>query len=356
MIQNRVNSIKRIFEGIGPDSTTQYTNQEIVDLLQSIQKTMLAGIYEKTHAEHMREKDLMQHISSLAEEYGLKETELYKRFEGNMKDLGYTIVSFIKGMKGEQIAKNALKVLSYDKDVKIFYNVALEDEDMQAEYDAIVLAPYGMFVVEVKNWGSEMCIDENGILRRKDKDIQYDLAGRMSIKEALLRKYLGAAFPNTYHGMVLFPNENVKLQDEFKFIPVCCGGGISYKIRNFNQGEELTAEQIEKIAGLILSNHKEQKGLCKVRCDEIIEDYAVLMATIEAISDGSYTRMEELENVKKGDIEVARNHKDRIIVTRQADDKEEHKNQRIKEYIATVVEMVIMLGVGVVASKKINSK
>jgi hypothetical protein len=75
MNQNRVNSIKKIFEGVGPDSTTLYTNQEQVNKLKDIEKTMLTGVYEKTHAEYMREKDLMMHFSTLAAEYGLKETE-----------------------------------------------------------------------------------------------------------------------------------------------------------------------------------------------------------------------------------------------------------------------------------------
>lgn len=238
MNKDRVNSIRKAFEGVGPDSTSLYTNQEIVDLLQEIQKTMIAGVYEQTHAEYMREKDLMIHFSTLAAEYGLKETEAYKRFERNMNDLGYTIGSFIKGMKGERIARRALKLISFDKNVKILYNVALEDEDVQAEYDAIVITPYGIFVVEVKNWGAEMHIDENGILKRNDQDIKYDLPGRMSVKEGLLREYLGDIFPNKYQGIVLFSNENAKVQDDYKQMPVCYGGGIVYSIRSFNKGRK----------------------------------------------------------------------------------------------------------------------
>lgn len=156
----------------------------------------------------------MFHFSTLAAEYGLKETETYKRFESNMNDLGFTIGSFIKGMKGERIAKRALKLISFDKNVKILYNIALEDEDVQAEYDAIVITPYGIFVVEVKNWGAEMHIDENGILWRNDQNIKYDLPGRMSAKEGLLREYLGDIFPDKYQGMVLFSNENTERRSQ----------------------------------------------------------------------------------------------------------------------------------------------
>ena len=110
MNEIRVNNIKKVFEGIVPEVTKEYTNQEIIDLLQNIQKTMIAGVYEQTHAEYMKERDLMIHFSSLAEEYGLKETATYKRFESNMADLGYTIGSFIKGMKGERIARKGFVI------------------------------------------------------------------------------------------------------------------------------------------------------------------------------------------------------------------------------------------------------
>lgn len=111
MNKNRVLNIKKTFDGVGPVKDKEYTNQEIVDLLVEIQKTMMTGVYEKTHAEFMKERDLMRHFATLATEYGLHETDTYKRFETNMSELGFTIGSFIKGMNGERIAKRALKLL-----------------------------------------------------------------------------------------------------------------------------------------------------------------------------------------------------------------------------------------------------
>lgn len=357
MNEIRENSIKELFEGVGPDSTTLYTNQEIVDLLMELQKTMISGVYEKTHAEYMREKDLMVHFATLAAEYGLKETETYKRFESNMNDLGYTIGSFIKGMKGEKIARRALKLISFDKNVKILYNIALEDEDAQAEYDAIVIAPYGLFVVEVKNWGSEMHIDENGILRRNDQDIKYDLPGRMSVKEGLLREYLGDIFPDKYQGIVLFSNENAKVQDDYKQMPVCYGGGIVYSIRSFNKGEEiLTASQINEIAEKITSNHKEQRALCKVNCEEIVEDYASLMAAIEEAAEGTYSSVEELKNIEQKVDEEVQGAMDKDIKIPEFLTKEgAAKDQKILNIVGGAAGLLVAFGLGI-AAKTIVSR
>jgi len=357
MNQSRINSIKKTFEGVGPVKGMEYTNQEIVDLLMGVQKTMFTGVYEKTHAEFMKERDLLMHFSSLAEEYGLKETETYQRFEKNMSDLGYTIGSFIKGMKGEKIAKRALKLISYDKDVKILYNIALEDEDAQAEYDAIVITPYGLFVVEVKNWGAEMHIDENGILQRIDQDIKYDLPGRMSIKEGLLKEYVGDLFPDKYQGIVLFSNENAKVQDDYKKMPICYGGGIVYTIRDYkSNGNVLTSEQISVIEKRIVSSHKEQKAPCKVNCEELIDDYATLMAAIEEAAEGSLDSVAELANPQQQITkEVEKNVKQ--VVEKKVANKAVASGEKMVSNTAGSIALgfLVVFGVGVAVAKAFGS-
>lgn len=309
MNTNRMSQITESLNGLGTKQNTMYTNQEIIDRLTELQGAMAKGVFEKTHAENLRDRDIMIHFEALAKEYGLDESDTYIRFRTNMGELGYTIGSFIKGMNGERIAKRALKLLSYDKGIRILYNVQLEDEDAQAEYDAIVITPYGMFVVEVKNWGAYMTISPNGLLTRNDDSgIVYDLPGRMSVKEALLREYLQELFPKNYHNMLLLSNERAHVQDNYHQISISCGGGISYEIKSYGKsGNILTEEQVTKIADTILANHKEQRALCSVKCEEIIADYAKLMVQIEAASNGtaediSDTQTSVLEEVFKANV------------------------------------------------------
>lgn len=296
---NRKRQIIKSLNGLGTQQNTMYTNQEIVDHLTELQGAMARGVFEKTHAENLRDRDIMIHFEALAKEYGLSKTDTYLRFKYNMSELGYTIGSFIKGMNGERIARRALKLLSYDNGIRILYNVQLEDEDAQAEYDAIVITPYGMFVVEVKNWGASTTISSNGLLTRNDDSgIVYDIPGRMSVKEALLREHLQELFPKNYHNMLLLSNERAQVQDNYHQISISCGGGISYEIKSYGKnGNTLTEEQVVKIADTILANHKEQRALCSVKCEEIIADYAELMVQIEAASN---EMVEELNEPQKG--------------------------------------------------------
>lgn len=295
MRNERTAEIKATLTGLGTVESELYTNKEIVDKLVELQAALSKGVFEKTHAEHMRERDILIHFEALAKEYGLEESETFLRFKNNMNELGYTIGTFIKGMNGERIARRALKLLSFEKNVRILYNVELEDDDAQAEYDAIVVAPYGLFVVEVKNWGASMIISENGLLQNEGGNgVVYDLPGRMSVKEALLRTYLGEMFPDKYTGMLLLSNERARLVDEYKKIPVSFGGGISYEIKSFSKdGCFLSEKQINAIANKILEYHKEQRAPSPVHCEEIIEDYANLMSQIEVLASGEQIEDDE---------------------------------------------------------------
>lgn len=154
MNNERIELIKKGLSGLGTQAGELYTNQEIVDSLIELQGALAKGVFEKTHAENLRDRDILIHFEALTKEYGIDQTEVFLRFKKNMGKLGYTVGSFIKGMKGEKIARRALKLLSFDKGISVLYNVQLNDNDAEAEYDAIVIAPYGLFVVEVKNWSS----------------------------------------------------------------------------------------------------------------------------------------------------------------------------------------------------------
>lgn len=172
-MNDRTEQIIASLQGLGTSPYRLYTNQEVIDHLKELQAAMARGVFEKTHAENLRDKDIMLHFKTLAEEYGLAQTDTYCRFETNMRELSYTIGTYIKGMCGERMARKSLKLLSLDKNIRILYNVQLEDEDVQAEYDAIVVAPYGLFVVEVKNWDGDITITPSGLLTKDEGKITY---------------------------------------------------------------------------------------------------------------------------------------------------------------------------------------
>lgn len=71
----------------------------------------------------------------------------------------YSIIK--SGLTGEQRATNVLNDLP--NEYTILQNVSLQKDDRRTELDNLVLSPYGIFIVEVKN--------HNGVIEGKKEDI-----------------------------------------------------------------------------------------------------------------------------------------------------------------------------------------
>ena len=286
MNTSRINQIKESLAGLGTTPEQGYSNKEIISRLIELESALLAGVYEKNHAENMRPQDLTKHFATLAEEFGLDKSSTYKRFTTNMSELDLAVKTFIGGQKGEQLARGSLRPLTFEQNVKILYNIALETEEMKTEYDAIVIAPYGMFVVEVKNWNGDVTLTKDGFLTRNNGAICTNLAARMLVKESLLRECLGDLFPENYHGILLFPENKTRLRDEYHRLPIGYGASITNSVRSCaSPNVKMAPDQIEAIIAKITSHHTEQLTYCTVKCNEIIEDFATLMAQMESASN-----------------------------------------------------------------------
>lgn len=282
MKEMRINQIKASMKGLGTEANGMYTNDEIIAKLTDIQAAMADGIRSVRSAEQFHPKDVMPHFEALASEYGVKDTPEYDRLAHNMSYLGFTIASFKKGRTGEQKAMRALRVMTFDDGVEILQNIGLRDETSETEIDAVVITPYGVFMIEVKNFSGDCIITERGILKRADgSGAAYDLGGKMLDKEFLLRSCLGDLAKVPYHGILLFADDNAKLQDRYGQIPVSYCNTVNEDIRSFNHGEMLTEDQITEIRNRLLANNTCRLFPCKVNCEQIIDDYAVLMTSIE---------------------------------------------------------------------------
>lgn len=275
--------IRATLEGLGTEQDVLYTNDEIIENLDELQRALASGLFAATHVECARAKDIMAGIEKLAVERGLDTTPEFQRLNSNMGYLGYTIASLIKGRTGERNTMKALQLLALDKNVRILYNIAIQDGEAQTEYDAIILAPYGVFAVEVKNYNESMRITESGMLEKQENpDLQYNLGGRMNCKEYLLRKVLGDRLPAAqYHGLLLYANEYSRLTDDYKRIRICYRNTIVQDIQAFDTGVTLfTQDQISEMEQLLVQVHTPKRYACRVNCEAIKEDFTYLMEQI----------------------------------------------------------------------------
>ena len=228
----------------------------------------------------MKDRDIITWIEEFAKESGFDKTREFERLKLNISKLGYEIASLSKGFKGEEYCKKSLSILSLDPRVEILYNTQLRFGDVYGEYDAIVIAPYGLFVIEVKNWkATKLTITDKGILKSNDgNQVTYDLDTRMCEKEALLKRCLFDTKIKKYQSLLLLSNMWTEVNDEYQKIPVICGDNISKAIMAYDNGKNVFSDRkIRAIAKSLKMDHQEQTGFCQVRCEEIKEDFSTLI-------------------------------------------------------------------------------
>ena len=163
-MNDRVTEIREALAGLGAEKGRSYPTKELCERYEELQSALARGVFEKTHAENMRDKDVRNHFRTLSETYGLLESPCFSRLDSNLQTLGYAIGSFKRGASGERECQRVLRTFIYDPDVKVLCNIALEGEVGKTEYDAIVIAPYGLFIIEVKKWEGPISIT---LLRQK---------------------------------------------------------------------------------------------------------------------------------------------------------------------------------------------
>lgn len=287
MKENRIAEIRNRLMNHGPVAGECYTNPEIIDHLVDLQEAMAREVFALGHAEHFAARDIMIHFGALAEEYGLTGSDEYRRLAVNMKTLGYTIGSLKKGATGEKRTREGLRVMNYDPQVRILYNITLQDDGSKTEYDAIVITTYGIFVVEAKNFRGTAHITEKGMLQRADDAAAtYNLGERMNNKEYLLKSCLGDLAGVPYQGLLLYVDESADIVDDYKQIPIIYCNTVATTIRSYNHGEQaISPEDVLEIERRLQAHHTESRYPCRVDCEQIIADFARLISAIEEKAD-----------------------------------------------------------------------
>lgn len=273
---------KIYLEQKAPKADGLYNNEELechlVDFQAAISQVMLSsGIAEK-----ITPRDITSLLERLARENGVEEDETFQRLRVEMQDLGFQIGSLKKGAKGERRTREGLRNLEFSPDVKILYNVTLDDGTDRTEYDAIVLTPYGIFVIEAKNFSGDARITEKGILLRDDDRFSaYNLGEKMNRKEFLLRSCMGKLSRVPYHALLLYVNEQADIEDNYHQIPITFCNTVAATIRQFDHGDELiTPDELMYIESEILSHQIDARYPCSVDCQQIINDLTDILRKI----------------------------------------------------------------------------
>lgn len=232
-----------------------YTNEEILERLKSLEGLLLERVFETSYSESLRTYDLIDHLRSKAHDLGLEGKGAYTALIRDLERLSSTIGGLINGKRGELLAAKSLKCLRGDS--LLLSNIALPNGGSFEEYDQVLIARSGVYVIEAKNYRNDVVIDDGGILRCGLRS--YNVGERMREKmhalwDAIQFSSDGCMSEEDVHGMLLFVNNEASVTDLFHRVPVMRCGQIVYSIEDASRcDEKLSWEDMVRIKSVLLA-------------------------------------------------------------------------------------------------------
>lgn len=220
-----------------------YTHDQLLDGMKGFERAALKEVFRDGYSESLRTYDLAAHFRDMASKYALCDTEVYGRLSLGLHRLSREISSLVNGARGERYMARALGWLKCENEVLL--NVELEHEGERCEYDAIVITPSGIDIVESKFFNYHAEIDSDGFFhdRARSRERSYNVGEKMRAKEHVLFSVIEAASPGAVprscvRSVLFVANNNAVVEDRFRLVDVCNSGQICPLIEG-RKGEPL---------------------------------------------------------------------------------------------------------------------
>lgn len=231
-----------------------YTHDQLLDGMKGFERAALREVFRDEYSESLRAYDLSAHFRDMASRYALCDTEVYGRLSWGLHRLSREISSLVNGARGERYMARALGWLKCENEVLL--NVELEHEGERCEYDAIVITPSGIDIVESKFFSYHAEIDSDGFFhdRARSRERSYNVGEKMRAKEHVLFSVIEeaspGAVPRSCVRSVLFVANNNAVDDRFGLVDVCNSGQICPLIEG-RRGEALDRDARFAVADVV---------------------------------------------------------------------------------------------------------
>lgn len=301
MNENRVNELVASMNSFGKEA---YYKRELLDEMMALQSEIVSLTFNGEHAATADLKiwDVERHLEQLNEECGHVADEELNQFKSGCKVLCNLIKAEISGNRGEY---KAFRTLDYIRtDHIILKNIELKDGDDRTELDAVVITPYGITIVEVKNTARDIFIDENGNYYRTGEFLNWDcnIVQKMNLKEDLLKRALEKEeFANVdINKIVVFTDNRIKVQNKCSDIKTSFASQLPYLIEGFKKRTDLSQTEMEQLEEVIKNAECKEAYPFEFDAAKYKEDFARLMVVLEDAS----AKAEEIPEIEEVNEEV----------------------------------------------------
>ncbi|MDO4650293.1 MAG: nuclease-related domain-containing protein, partial [Eubacteriales bacterium] len=283
--------VQRIEELMGSMKSFEregYHKDELLGEMFALQSEIVGLTFnEAPNTSELKIWDVEHYLEELNAEYGHIADEKLASFKEGSKTLCNLIKAEISGNRGEY---KAFKTLEYLKSQnKVLKNVELKDGELRTELDAVVVTPRCVTIVEVKNTGKNVFIDEDGNYYRTGEFLRWDsnIAEKMSVKEKLLRTVLEAAGYGAVpvRSIVVFTNNRIEVQNKYRQIRTSFVSQLTYIIDGYRLEETLNIDDMDKLQEAIHRAECRELYPFELDVEQYKMDFAELITTLEAAKE-----------------------------------------------------------------------
>lgn len=228
---SKTNEIVARLEATGAMTAERYTHDQLLDGVKAFERAALREVFREGYSDSLRAYDLSAHFRDMASRYALCDTEVYGRLSWGLQRLSREISALVNGARGERYMARALGWLKCENEVLL--NVELEYEGERCEYDAIVVTPTGIDIVESKFFNYRAEIDPDGFFHdlARSRERSYNVGEKMRAKEHVLFSVIESASPGTVscscvRSVLFVANNSAVVEDRFGLVDVCNSGQV----------------------------------------------------------------------------------------------------------------------------------
>lgn len=316
------NRTKELMEAMKAFEREKFYKGELLQELLDLQNEIVNLTFNEIHSENgdLRLYDVERHMKQMNDDQGNLADEELQLFHEGCSVIVNAIRAEISGNRGEYKTMKTLEHLQGKH--LILRNTELRSGDLRTELDAIVITQKAVFIVEVKNTGKNIFIDEEGNYYRTGEFLRWDcnIGEKMKLRETMLRETLGRfGFENVpIESIVVFTNNRIEVQNKCKGIRTCFLGQLCHIIES-KTGEKLLSEhEMNNIDHAIdAARYKEAYPFTEYDIPGFKQNFAVLMAKLEgaACEEASEDIKEMMEEESVPEKEYTRNGADEVEIS-----------------------------------------
>ena len=279
---NRCNEILAQITACGKDA---YQKAELLPELLELQKQLVYLVFNGPHAEFssLRIWDVERHLEQMNEACNHPADALLMKVEDSCKMICNMIKSEFTGNAGERKAFWSIDTIRNKK--AVLKNVELVSGDHRTELDGIVFTESAVFIIEVKNPGKDIYIDERGNYCRVGATMHFDknIGERMNEKAYLLKKALadsGITDP-IIESIVVFTNNSIRVDNNYPYINTCFLSDMPHIIEQYSSDRHYSDTDIQKMVDAVKAAQCHEAYPLPIDMISFKRDFATLLAILE---------------------------------------------------------------------------